>query len=111
MNLSALKKITAETTANKARALTTEAANHLTPQWHPRAPWLIFAMNYPDPLNYELYWMPKDGKCLERLTYTAENERSPSFSPDGNSLIFTREVAGKRQLFLISNLPQPACAN
>lgn len=93
----------------KAVAITSKSAAHIDPQWHPEVPWIVFAMNYPDPLNYELYWVRKDGKCLERLTYTAENESSPSFSPDGKDLVFTREVSGQRQLFVMKELPTPEC--
>jgi Tol biopolymer transport system component len=94
----------------KARALTSEAATvHLSPQWHPKAPWLMFTMNYPDPKNYEIYWIRKDGKCLERLTYTAEDEITPTFSPDGTAIVYSRQVDGNHQLFMIENLPPPVC--
>jgi Tol biopolymer transport system component len=100
----------AELASGKVKAVTSEAAIHLSPSWHPKLPWIVFTMNYPDPKNYEIYWMRKDGKCLERLTYSAENEWNPSFSPDGLSLIFARDVSSGRQLFVMSGLPsQPAC--
>jgi Tol biopolymer transport system component len=101
----------ANTAISKAVAITTETVAHLYPQWHPKAPWIVFTMNHPDPQNFEIYWMRKDGKCLERLTYSAENERSPTFSPDGTNLVFTREIGGQRQLFMMSELQPPVCAD
>lgn len=99
----------AESIHAKARPLTTENAIHLQPQWHPNNEWLIFSANFPDPKNFELYWVRKDGKCLERLTYTAENEFSPTFSPDGAMIAFARDMEGARQIVTMTGVIAPTC--
>jgi Tol biopolymer transport system component/DNA-binding SARP family transcriptional activator len=45
-----------------------------------------------------------DGGELERVVGAPINQRSPGLAPDGRSLVFTADIAGARQLFLVSRL-------
>ena len=40
--------------------------------------------------NLEIYSMRPDGTDVRRLTFYAGNDNSPSFSPDGSKIVFTR---------------------
>lgn len=84
--------------------------NHsLDPIWYPGGEWLLFTSNSDDALNYELYWVRRDGNCLTRATYTAESEMHPAFSKDGKQLVFTLVNGTKSSIQRVNSLVPPAC--
>jgi Tol biopolymer transport system component len=49
------------------------------------------AFQYFDKTNYDIYYIDADkGKAITQVTNTDEDEYNPSWSPDGNSLIFEK---------------------
>lgn len=84
--------------------------NHsLDPIWYPGGEWLLFSSNSDDPLNYEIYWIRRDGNCLTRATYTAESEMHPAFSKDGKQLAFTLVNGTKSTIQRVKSLAPPTC--
>lgn len=81
----------------------------LDPTWYPGNEWLLFSSNSDDPLNYELYWIRRDGNCLTRATYTAESEMNPVFSRDGKQLVFTLVNGDKSTLQRVKDIKPPTC--
>lgn len=96
---------------NKQGATSFILKNHsLDPAWYPGSEWLLFSSNSDDPLNYELYWIRRDGNCLTRATYTAESEMNPVFSKDGKQMAFTLENGTKSTIQRVNGLVPPQCA-
>jgi Tol biopolymer transport system component len=69
----------------------------LKPTWSPDGTKIAFASKRDDPspgtcspCNYELYVIDADGGNLHRVTNDADVDFSPSWSPDGSQLAFTR---------------------
>lgn len=58
---------------------------------------IIFASNYGDPRGreFDLWAINSDGSHLERITYTADFDGFPMFSPDGTKLVFASNRNGK----------------
>lgn len=96
----------------KPVAITKLANNSIQPSWHADGEWIIFSSNDQDPLNYELYIIRRDGECLTRLTYTAENELDPQFSPLklSNEFIYTLQSAEKSSILLVKDFKLPICS-
>lgn len=64
------------------------------PDWSPDGQRIVFTshdMNDPvlrNPLSSELWVMDADGSNPTRLTYNAEEERGPAWSPDGTRIVY-----------------------
>jgi TolB protein len=72
-----------------------------SPDWAPDARTLVFSSNRPGDGNPELYRVRADGTGLTRLTRTAGDPDTlgddgfPAFAPDGSSVAFTSNRAGR----------------
>ncbi len=54
------------------------------------------AFQYFDKTNYDIYYIEAGkGKAITQMTYTPENEFNPSWSPDGNILVFEQGFSPK----------------
>jgi len=72
------------------------------PFWHPYGKHIIYATSIHGHANYELYLMRDDGSRKTRVTNTPGPDVLPTFSPDGNYLLWTcrRSDNGTPQIFL-----------
>jgi Tol biopolymer transport system component len=73
-----------------ARQVTDNGAANFGPYWHPSGDRIIFASNMDDPTgrDFDLYLIGVDGAGLERVTFTADFDGFPMFSPDGRHLVW-----------------------
>ena len=66
-----------------------------TPAWSPDSKKLVFA-GYDKEINrYDIFMMNHDGKNLERLTLKTGDNESPSFSPNGQLVVFQSNRVGQ----------------
>ena len=56
-----------------------------------------------DAANYEIYTVAEDGTDLRRLTNNSVEDQTPSFSPDGREIAFTRTRRGVSQIFVMAH--------
>jgi TolB protein len=52
--------------------------------------------------HFEVYLAEADGSGITRLTYSAGNAYQPSWSPNGEELVFTASDRGHMQLYLVN---------
>jgi len=52
--------------------------------------------------NWQIYKMRSDGSDPSQLTKTQDNETSPSWSPDGRSIVFTSDRNGDRDVYVMT---------
>ncbi len=78
---------------------------------------IIFSSNYGDPRgrDFDLYAINSDGTELERITFAADFDGFPIFSPDGETLAFSSnrggKVAGETNVFLATWRSGPAASS
>ena len=58
---------------------------------------IVFVSNFNG--SYDVFMMNFDGSAIEQLTFTEEQEYSPSFSNDGRSILYDRTLNGDRGIF------------
>lgn len=95
--------------ARQPHALTTKAALHLTPYFNPIYKEFVFSSNRGDGVHFNLYTLDIAGLCLKRLTENAFDEILPAFSPDGKQILFTSNLSGKNQIYLMDYNSPHAC--
>jgi Tol biopolymer transport system component len=80
----------ADADGSNARRVTDNGAANFGPYWHPSGDRIIFASNMDDPSgrDFDLYMIGVDGTGLERITYAADFDGFPMFSPDGRYLVW-----------------------
>jgi Tol biopolymer transport system component len=100
----------ADQTGNTQQVLLTGIGYILSPVWHPNGQDILFAANRDVATNYEIYSVFADGKCLRRLTFHSKPETRVRISPDGNQLLFTRQVNEQDQIFISAFSPPPCPA-
>ena len=89
-----------------ARQITSNGAANFGPFWHPSGEKILFASNVHDPTgrDFDLYMINLDGSGFERVTFTADFDGFPVFSPDGRWLVWgsNRNLAheGNTNLFI-----------
>ncbi|MFO0573498.1 MAG: M28 family peptidase [Polyangia bacterium] len=78
-------------------APTTPAASKGAPRAADRR--IIFSSNFGDPRGreFDLWAINSDGSQLERITYAADFDGFPMFSPDGKQLVFASNRGGKQR--------------
>ena len=52
--------------------------------------------------NHQIYIMNADGSDIRRLTFHTNNDRSPSFSPDGTQILFVSDRDGNDEIYLMN---------
>lgn len=76
-------------------ALTQDALVESEPALSPDGSWAAFIV------DGDIWAVQLDGSQLHALTNTTEIESSPRWSPDGAALLFSRQVDGQNDLFLL----------
>jgi Tol biopolymer transport system component len=76
------------------------------PDWSPDGQKIVFTSHpvIDDPRfsnQTELYLMNRDGTGLQRLTFNGDEERAPSWSPDGSRIVYSSRVGGGTNPFRI----------
>jgi len=77
-----------------------------SPDWHPVKREFVFSAWSEG--RMDLFLSSEDGSSLKRLTSLKKNNgawansQSPSFSPDGSFVVFSSNVSGQYQLYLLS---------
>jgi TolB protein len=79
------------------------------PDWSPDGRRIVFT-SHPvtdDPIRSnqaEIYMINVDGTGLTRLTFNAEEERGPSWSPDGSRIVYMCRIGGGAAVFEICDM-------
>jgi Tol biopolymer transport system component len=94
----------------KAKAILKSAGLYTDLRWHPNGEDLLFASNFEDTTNFEIYVARKDGSCLRRLSYDEGLDHQPEISPNGQVLVFTSNRSGQLQVYSIDYTPPPCPA-
>ena len=89
------------------KTLTTELDNF--PAWSPKGDLISFTRrSHDEDYDYDIFTMRPDGTNVKRLTVTAGNDSHQSWSPDGNSILWTSGRYGfKDEAPLYDNAFQP----
>ena len=97
---------TMNSTGGAVRQLTFAGHYNATPDWSPLQDKLVFSGK--DGGHFDIFIVNSNGTGLRRLTHLKKpngqraNCESPSFSPDGRFVVFTSDVTGTYQLFIMN---------
>ena len=82
--------------------LTREGHYNAAPAWSPQGGWIAFIGRAPDQA-LELYVIRDDGSGLQQLTHAGGIlEEAPTWSPDGQAILYTRLHHGARQRRIVT---------
>ncbi len=91
---------------NNVKQLTFSGTHNSNPDWHPEKDELVFSGLSNG--RMDLFLISSKGTRLKRLTSLKKangrwaNCESPSFSPDGRFVVFSSDISGAYQLYVIS---------
>lgn len=68
--------------------------------WNPFENSILFSGMDAD-REFDIFGMDDRGTNMERLTYDAKNNESPSFSPDGQLVVFSSRRSGRNQIYVM----------
>jgi TolB protein len=79
--------------------LTNTAATNFYPSLSPDGECILFSSNRDG--NFEIFSMDLTGQDVQQLTDDMGNLYAPEFAPNSNRIIFTREVGGKQNIWIM----------
>ncbi len=82
---------TIPTTGGVAKQITTNPAYDFQPVWSPNGKTIAFSSNRFG--SFDIFVMAANGGTPTRLTFLSKNETPTCFAPDGNSVLFTGQIA------------------
>lgn len=68
--------------------------------WHPSANQILFSGMDMD-REFDIFKMDDSGNNMERLTYDAKNNETPSWSPDGKLIVYSSRETGRNEIFVM----------
>lgn len=72
---------------------------------------ILFAMNHPDPKQFNVFSVNLDGTCLTQWTNSPSNNIDPTLSPDHSQLAFSSDRSGNYQIYLKKWPQTPPCVS
>ncbi len=70
--------------------------------WSPTDNLILFSGMDTD-REFDIFAMDDKGEGMDRLTYDAKTNESPSFSPDGNLFTFSSKRSGRNQIYVMKS--------
>jgi len=97
---------TADSNGKNIKRVTRLGNHNSTPDWHPYKREFVFSAWSQG--RMDLFLSSEDGTSIKRLTSLRKkngswaNNQSPSFSPDGRFVVFSSNVSGQYQLYILN---------
>ena len=87
--------------AQEIQRRTTAPADHSFPAWSPDCAWLAFSSNRVNQNSYNIYQLHLSDDTVTPITSGNYQDLSPSWSPDGSKIAFTRHVGNaSREIYV-----------
>jgi TolB protein len=83
------------------KRITYAGKQNVTPAWSPDSKKIAFGGLDPTVGKFDVFKMNADGSYLERLTQFEGSNENPSWSPNGQHLVFHSNRSGAAQLFIM----------
>ncbi|MEL6759136.1 MAG: Tol-Pal system beta propeller repeat protein TolB [Myxococcota bacterium] len=86
---------------SQQKRLTFQGNYNQEPDWSPKAGGQIVFTARDERLKYDIFAVDPGSGSITRLTQDEGNNESPSYSPDGNQIVFTSTRAGGKKIFVM----------
>jgi TolB protein len=84
-----------------AKRLTFQGNYNQTPDWSPRGDWILFNAR-DERLVYDIFRINPETGEIVRLTQDQGNNEHPTYSPDGNLVVFSSTRSGESKLYVMN---------
>lgn len=69
--------------------------------WHPKDNNKVLFSGMDVDREFDIFAMDDKGLNMERLTYDAKNNETPSWSPDGSLIVFSSRASGRDEIYVM----------